>query len=115
MKKRQIHNNKKNEGHGWLDGITSGEELKRIPLCRFRYPLFPMDVTTLIVGLDRETDEEVVTARKKDLRKLLTFLIRQTLGGCRPSLACNFIILSISLTTLFRQDWVRKARVTYLL
>ena len=40
---------KKHEGHGWLDGITSGARLKKMPLCRFRYPLFPMDVTTLIV------------------------------------------------------------------
>ena len=77
-KKGKFMTVKKHEGHGWLDGITSGDELKKVPLCRFRYPLFPMDVTTLVVGLTRETDENVVTSRKKDLRKLVTFLIRQT-------------------------------------
>ena len=69
---------KKNEGHGWLDGIAVGEELKNIPLCRFRFPHFPLDKTTLVVGISKNTNEDILKTRKADLRKIITFLIRQS-------------------------------------
>ena len=50
----------------------------KMPLCRFNFPQFPLDQTTLIVGISKETDEAVVRNRKLDLRKIKTFLIRQS-------------------------------------
>ena len=69
---------KENEGHGRLDGKVKGTAITNIPVCRFRFPRFPLDETKLIKGIPKDTDEKVVKARKNDLNKILKFLIRQT-------------------------------------
>ena len=76
-KKGKIITIRKNEGHGRLDGIIEGEELKGISVCRFRFPRFPMDRTRLVFGISQDMPEENLNTRKKDLRKIVTFLIRQ--------------------------------------
>ena len=47
-------------------------------VCRFKFPKFPLDETKLILGISKDTDETVVQDRKKDLNKIVKFLIRQT-------------------------------------
>ena len=77
-KKKKIMTIKKNEGHGRLDGTKIGDELRKLSVCRFQFPRFPMSKTTLLKGLSKDMDEDAVATRKKDLRKIITFLIRQS-------------------------------------
>ena len=69
---------KEHEGHGKFSGFIKGPELTNIPVCRFRFPRFPMDETKLILGISKNEDEQVVKERKKDLNKIINFLVRQT-------------------------------------
>ena len=48
------------EGHGRLDGVIKGTELSNISVCRFRFPKFPLDVNKLIIGMPKETKEDVI-------------------------------------------------------
>ena len=77
-KKRKVITIKENEGHGRLDGFIKEKELLNIPVCRFKFPKFPMNETKLILGLSKDTDEKIVQERKRDLNKLIKYLIRQT-------------------------------------
>jgi len=77
-KKRKTMTIKENEGHGRLDGIISKEVLENLSICRFSYPKFPMDKTTVIMGISKDEDENIVKERKNDLKKITKFLIRQT-------------------------------------
>ena len=77
-KKGKLLTIKANEGHGRLDGIIEDREIRNIRTCRFNFPQFPLDSTMLIVGVTKETDEDIVRERKADLIKILKFLIRQT-------------------------------------
>ena len=47
-------------------------------MCRFKFPKYPLDETRLILGLSKDLDESKVKERRKDLNKILKFLIRQT-------------------------------------
>ena len=69
---------KEHEGHGKFSGFIKGPELTNIPVCRFRFPRFPMDETKLILGISKDEDEQVVKEHKKDLNKIINFLVRQT-------------------------------------
>ena len=69
---------KENEGYGRLDNIKKGNALSNIEVCRFKFPKFPMDETKLICGISKDTEEHVVKSRKKDLNKIMKYLIRQT-------------------------------------
>ena len=53
-------------------------DLINIPVCRFRFPKFPLDETRLIKGVTKDTDEKLVKSRKDNLSKIIKFLIRQT-------------------------------------
>ena len=77
-KKKKTITIKENEGHGRLDGLIKGQELANVPVCRFKFPKFPMDETKMILGISKDTDEATVQDRKKDLKKIIKFLIRQT-------------------------------------
>ena len=77
-KKKKTITIKSNEGHGRLDGVINGPELTNIPVCRFKFPKFPMDETKLLFGLSKETDETTIKNRKNDLNKIVKYLIRQT-------------------------------------
>ena len=77
-KKRKTMTIKENEGHGRLDGIISKEVLENLSICRFSYPKFPMDKTTVIMGISKDEDENIVKERKNDLKKITKYLIRQT-------------------------------------
>ena len=69
---------KEMEGHGKFDGYKKGPELRNIPVCRFKIPKFPLDETKLILRLPKDTPEDVIKERKKDLDQIIKFLIRQT-------------------------------------
>ena len=69
---------KENEGHGRFDGIKKGPTLSNMTVCRFKFPKFPLDKTTLILGMPKDTDDDIVKVRKKDLQKISKYLIRQT-------------------------------------
>ena len=45
---------------------------------RFSFPKYPMEETKLILGISNELDKDEVLRRSKDLKKITTFLIRQT-------------------------------------
>ena len=69
---------KEGEGHGRLDGKVKGLLLSNLSICRFRFPKFPLDETTVIKGVSKDTDEKLIKTRKEDLSKVIKYLIRQT-------------------------------------
>ena len=77
-KKNKTISIKANEGHGRMDNHTQGPELSNISICRFRFPKFPLDETKLVFGMPKDTEEDVIKERKKDLNKIVNYLIRQT-------------------------------------
>ena len=77
-KKRKFITIKETEGHGRLDNINKGPRLSNIPVCRFKFPKFPLDRTTLILGMKKDLDDKLVQERRNDLNKIIKFLIRQT-------------------------------------
>ena len=77
-KKKKTITIKSCEGFGRNDGIQSGPTLKNIPVCRFKFPKFPMDETKVVKGTSNDTDESEVHKRKEDLSKIVKFLVRQT-------------------------------------
>ena len=77
-KKMKTMTVKETEGYGRLDGKVKGPALQNIPVCRFKFPKFPLDETKLIRGMSKDTDEKIVKARKDDLNKIMKFLVRQT-------------------------------------
>ena len=77
-KKKKTLTIKDYEGHGRFSGLIKGPELANVPVCRFRFPRFPMDETKLILGISKDEDEAIVKERKQDLNKITKFLIRQT-------------------------------------
>ena len=77
-KKGKLITIKSNEGHGQFDGTIKGKEMKNIQVCRFSFPRYPLDETTLIIAIPKDADEDMVKKRKQDLRKIVTYLIRQT-------------------------------------
>jgi len=81
VKKGKVINIKKNEGFGRFDGYGAGEELNNLTVCRFTFPRYPLDKTKLISGVSKDTDEEIIKTRKQTLRKIVTYLIRQSLDA----------------------------------
>ena len=77
-KKGKTINIKYNEGHGIDDGIKTGPEFRNVPICRFNIPKYPSDKTKFILGTSKDIDPEILESRKKDLRKITKYLIRQT-------------------------------------
>ena len=82
-KKKQTITIKENEGHGRLDGLVKGPELRNIPLCRFKFPKFPLDQTKLVFGIPKDTDENIIKERnalKQTIKPfdLSSLLISQT-------------------------------------
>ena len=57
-KKMKTISIKETEGHGRLDGQVKGPALINIPVCRFRFPKFPLDETRLIKGVNKDADEK---------------------------------------------------------
>ena len=82
-KKSKTINIKSDEGHGIEDGIKQEQELKNVPICRFNFPKFPSDKTTFILGVSKDLDKDILESRKKDLRKITKYLIRQTLRSLK--------------------------------
>ena len=77
-KKMRTISIKESEGYGRFDGQFKGPVLENIPVCRFRFPKFPLDETKLIRALPKDADEKIIKARKNDLNKIIKFLLRQT-------------------------------------
>jgi hypothetical protein len=77
-KKRKTITVKKHEGHGRLDGKSEGPKIANYIECRFKFPQFPLNRTTFILGIPKDLSEEEVCQRKADLKKIKKFLIRQT-------------------------------------
>ena len=48
---------KENEGHGRLEGMIRGPELLNIPVCRFKFPKFPLDETKLVLGITKDMED----------------------------------------------------------
>ena len=69
---------KSDEGHGRRDGLVEEEAIENVRACRFKFPRFPSDETKVVLALSKDEDEKIVIQRRKDLRKLSKFLIRQT-------------------------------------
>ena len=61
-----------------MDGIEKGKRLTNIQICRFKYPRFPSDETKVIIAMHKDTDEKLVRESKRDLNKIIKYLIRQT-------------------------------------
>jgi len=68
---------KSDEGHGRRDGVAEEEAIENVRACRFKYPHFPSDETKIVLALSKDEDEKIITQRRKDLRKISKFLIRQ--------------------------------------
>ena len=69
---------KANEGHGRLDEKIEGQKISDYTDCRFKFPQFPMNTTKLILGIPKDIDNDELSKRKKDLKKIKKFLIRET-------------------------------------
>ena len=65
---------KQNEGHGRLDGIAQGPSILDYDECRFNFPQYPMNKTTLILGIPKNLCKEEVSKRKSDLKQIRKFL-----------------------------------------
>ena len=76
-KKKKMLNIKKNEGHGRLDGIKEGEELKCL-ICRYNFPKNVMRETTFIPAVPKDLDDESLKKRKSDYIKCRKYMIRKT-------------------------------------
>ena len=69
---------KQNEGHGRHDGRIEREMLVNIPVCRFRFPKFPIDETCIVQAMPKDIEEKNSKERTKDFNMLMKYLIRQT-------------------------------------
>ena len=92
QKKKRFYNIKSNEGHGRHDGIKKENSIMNHPECRFNYPNFPMNKTTLILGMSKEISLDEKTQRKNDLKKIKKFLIRQSYN-CEKDYKSSFLAL----------------------
>jgi hypothetical protein len=77
-KKRKSITVRKHEGHGRLDGKMEGPKISDYVECRFNFPHFPLNRTKLILGIPKDLDENELSQRKSDCKKIKKFLIRQT-------------------------------------
>ena len=69
---------KSTEGHGKYDGVRKGEPISNYSGCRFNFPQFPMNRTTLIMGFSKDLSSDEKAQRKSDLKKIKKYLIRQS-------------------------------------
>ena len=63
-KKRKTLTIRETEGHGRQDGHIKGPALINIPICRFRFPRFPLNETKVVLGLPKDADENNIKERK---------------------------------------------------
>ena len=78
QKKNRVISIRSDEGHGKNDGTHNEKEISNYVHCRFNFPHFPLNKTTFILGIPKDCDEQEVRQRKKDLKKIKKYLIRQT-------------------------------------
>ena len=78
-KKKKFVTLQKNEGHAFRkNSIITGPILENIPVCRYKFPRLPMDKTEVLIAFQKDEDEEVIKAAKKDYLFLRKYLLRQT-------------------------------------
>ena len=75
-KKKKILKISGNEGLGKNDPQTSSE--LSVAVCRFKFPRFPLDKTTLVFPINKDTSEKEVFKMKSDLLHLKKYLARKT-------------------------------------
>jgi hypothetical protein len=78
QKKNKVINISEDEGHGRMDGKIKGPRIDNYVHCRFNFPQFPLNKTTFILGIPKDLDAESVDQRRKDLKKIKKYLIRQS-------------------------------------
>jgi hypothetical protein len=78
QKKNKVININEDEGHGRRDGKIKGPRIDNYVHCRFNFPQFPLNRTTFILGMSKDLDVESVNQRRKDLKKIKKYLIRQS-------------------------------------
>ena len=61
-----------------MDGKIKGPRIDNYVHCRFNFPQFPLNKTTFILGIPKDLDAESVDQRRKDLKKIKKYLIRQS-------------------------------------
>ena len=79
-KKKKTVTLQKNEGHKFKknNSIITGPILENIPVCRYKFPRLPMDKTEVLIAFQKDEDEKVIKAAKKDYLFLRKYLLRQT-------------------------------------
>ena len=55
-----------------------GPTLLNITVCRFKFPKFPLNETTVVKSCSKDEDEADLNSKKEDLSKIVKFLVRQT-------------------------------------
>ena len=65
MEKKKTVTIKGSEGHGRFDGVDKGNELKDLPICRFSFPKFPLDKTTVVKVVNKDVDENELKKRSQ--------------------------------------------------
>ena len=78
QKKNRLITIQESEGHGKNDNIKKGCKISNHVQCRHDFPKFPMNRTTFLLGLPKDLPPEEIRQRKKDLKKIKKYLIRQT-------------------------------------
>ena len=78
QKKNKVITIQEDEGHGRYDGKKKEKKISNYVHCRFNFPHFPLNKTTFTLGLPKDLDGAEVQKRKKDLKKIKKYLIRQT-------------------------------------
>ena len=78
QKKNKLITIQESEGHGRNDNIKKGCKISNHVQCRHDFPKFPMNRTRFILGLSKNLPPDEVSHRKKDLKKIKKYLIRQT-------------------------------------
>ena len=76
-KKKKFMKVHKKEGLGLNEEDDDDKEEVIAKICRFRFPRYPLDATTLIFPLTKSDDAKEVNKMKKDLRHIKCYLIRR--------------------------------------
>ena len=84
---------KEDEGHGKLDQRMTGPKIDSYLLCRFNFPLFPLDETIFVQGISKDDSDEDVKIWKKNLLKIKKYMIRQTVSDESWNLFKNFTFI----------------------
>lgn len=76
-KKKKYMKVHKKEGLGLNEEDNDDTEEIIAKICRFRFPRYPLDSTTLVFPLTKSDDTKEVNKMKKDLRHIKCYLIRR--------------------------------------